>query len=418
LWRAENARGGEQDANFWFDPMPYQRPGPGTAEDGKPKFDLAQFDQAYFDRMRSHIIAAGDRGIYVSIMLFDGWSVASKHPPHQPWIGHPYNQANNINSVNADANGDGSGEELQRYETPPTATQQVVLPLEEAYVRKVIDTINDLDNVLYEISNEANGGSAETAWEYHMIDYVKSYEQSKPKQHPVGMTVQHPGGSNADLLASHADWVSPNGDISNLPVVDGSKVVIFDTDHLCGICGDRQFVWKSFMSGGNTLFMDPYDGQAPGRGAPDGYDPNNTNDVSLRLNMGYARDYAERMNLAAMAPHGELSSTGFCLANPASSGAEYLVFLPGGATVAGLLSKFGIDRKIEIPLPQDDTVQVDLSASPVRLMVEWFNPGDGTIIDGGTVQGGASLSFTAPFTGDAVLYIHDGGISQTAPQTI
>jgi hypothetical protein len=94
------------------------------------------------------------------------------------------------------------------------------------------------------------------------------------------------------------------------------------------------------------------------------------------------------------------------------------VFLPGGATVAGLLSKFGIDRKIEIPLPQDDTVQVDLSASPVRLMVEWFNPGDGTIIDGGTVQGGASLSFTAPFTGDAVLYIHDGGISQTAPQTI
>src|SRR6185369_8512984 len=104
--------------------------------------------------------------------------------PHQPWIGHPYNQANNINSVNGDANGDGSGEELQRYETPPTATQQVVLPLEEAYVRKVIDTINDLDNVLYEISNETDGGGAQTAWENYMIDFVKGYEQSKPKQHP------------------------------------------------------------------------------------------------------------------------------------------------------------------------------------------------------------------------------------------
>ena len=27
--------------------------------------------------------------------------------------------------------------------------------LQEAYVRKVIDTVNDLDNVLYEITNEA-----------------------------------------------------------------------------------------------------------------------------------------------------------------------------------------------------------------------------------------------------------------------
>ena len=31
-----------------------------------------------------------------------------------------------------------------------------VTALQEAYIRKVIDTVNDLDNVLYEISNESN----------------------------------------------------------------------------------------------------------------------------------------------------------------------------------------------------------------------------------------------------------------------
>jgi hypothetical protein len=384
LWRAENVRGGEQDSNWYFDPMPYVRSNTCCAASGGNKFDVTQFNQVYFDRMRSHIIAAGNRGIYVSIMLFDGWSVASKHPPHQPWLGHPYNPANNINGIDGDANNDGNGEEVQTYDTPLTTTQQQILPLEEAYVRKVIDTVNDLDNVLYEIANESNGCGTEVAWQYHMIDYVKSYQAGKPNQHPVGMTVPYPCGDNADLFvaANHADWISPNGDIGSLPVVTGSKVVLYDTDHLCGVCGDRTFVWKSFMRGGNPIFMDPYDGQATGRGAPSGYNMNNANDVSLRKNMGYTHDYAERMNLAAMTPHGELSSTGYCLANPSSSGAEYLVYSVNGAVFT-----------------------VNLSATSGTLTIEWFNPATGVTTNGGTVSGGATRTFSPAASGDWILYL-------------
>lgn len=61
-----------------FPPLPYQRTGPGTASDGAPKFNLNQFNQAYFDRLRSRVIAARDRGFYVSIMLFQGWSIEKK----------------------------------------------------------------------------------------------------------------------------------------------------------------------------------------------------------------------------------------------------------------------------------------------------------------------------------------------------
>ena len=376
LWRAENARGGEAGPNFWFSPLPYARSTTCCAFDGGNRFDLSQFNQAYFDRMRQRIIAARDRGIYVSVMLFDGWSVESKFGGHNPWDGHPYKLSNNINTVNGDTNNDNQGGETH------TLVNSQITTLQEAYIRKVVDTVNDLDNVLYEISNESPGNSE--AWQAHMITYVKNYEASKAKQHPVGMTVEYPNGSNTDLYNSPADWISPSGDLNNPPLANGSKVILSDTDHLCGICGSRQWVWKSFTRGENPLFMDPYDGAATGRGAPSGYDPNNSNDVSLRLNLGYARNYANRMNLAAMTPtnNTNLCSSGYCLRNAVASGAEYLAYLPSGGRIT-----------------------INLTATPGTLTVEWFNPSNGTTVNSGTVTGGANRQFTSPFGGDAVLYL-------------
>ena len=53
------------------EPQPWQRTGPGQGLDGKLKFDLRRFNQAYFDRLRLRVTTARDRGIYVSIMLFE-----------------------------------------------------------------------------------------------------------------------------------------------------------------------------------------------------------------------------------------------------------------------------------------------------------------------------------------------------------
>ncbi len=313
-------------------------------------------------------------------MLFDGWSVESKIGGHNPWDGHPYKLENNINNIDGDQNNDNQGGETQTMSNSYITAN--ITPLQDAYVRKVIDTVDDLDNVLYEVSNESTASSSNTTWQYHMINLVKSYEASKPKQHPVGMTVQWPNGTNTDLFSSPADWISPNGDINNPPTANGTKVILADTDHLCGLCGSRQWIWKSFTRGENSIFMDPYDGQGTGRGAPINYNPNNTNDVSLRNNMGYARNYANRINLAAMTPQSNLCSTGYCLARASSSGAEYLAYLPSGGSIT-----------------------INLSATSGTLTVEWFNPSSGTTVSGGTVNGGATRTLTAPFSGDAVVYL-------------
>ncbi len=387
LWTWEQPRWGLRttDDNYWFDPMAYRRTGPGQALDGQPKFDLGEFNQAYFDRLRERIIQARDQGIYVSVMLFDGWSVENKAGVTQnnnPWLSHPFNADNNINGIDGDPRRNQNGWNTQDLSDPK------ITALQEAYVKKVIDTVNDLDNVLYEIANEGDASSVQ--WQYHMIDFVKTYEAGKPNQHPVGMTSTYPVGQNSDLFESPADWISPNlstGNYMDDPQPgDGKKVVINDIDHTCGICGDRSFVWKSFTRGLNPILMDVYDTAAYGVIGTGHFDPNDPNWADFRKNMGYSLAYAQRMNLKAMTPHADLCSTSFCLANPKSGSAEYLVYLPQGGNVS-----------------------VDLNGVTGTLQTEWLDldpRAQGAITDGESVEGGGVLSFTPPFGGDGVLYLH------------
>lgn len=160
-----------------------------------------------------------------------------------------------------DPNGDGQGKELHRWlgESHPITERQ------RAYVRKVIDTVNDLDNVLYEIANESHGDSLD--WQSRMTEYIRKYERAKPKQHPVGISVPFRAswkpGLNGELLRTPADWISPNreaggyGFRDNPPPADGRKVVLSDTDHFFGVgCKDYKWVWKTFTRGHNLLYMD------------------------------------------------------------------------------------------------------------------------------------------------------------------
>ena len=373
LWVWEQARwSSETSQDHYFSPTLYVRSGPGTSLDGGAKFDLNQINPAYLSRLRQRVIDAGARGIYVSVMLFDGWSVETKpgFALKNPWQAHPFNGSNNINGVNGDPNGDGSGRETQTLSIPQ------VTSLQDAYVRAVVDAVNDQDNVIYEISNESDASG--NAWQYHMIDLIRSYEATKPKQHPIGMTVAWPNGANSDLTRSSADWISMNGDITNPAVATGNKVSLFDTDHICGICGDATWVWKSLARGHNPLFMDGYDGSA-GVGDP-AYNPNDPKWEEIRKNLGYARNYAQRMDLARAVPHGELAGTGYCVADV---GNEYLVVLPSGGNTT-----------------------VDLTAVNGSRTLEWFDPGLNRSVVAGTVTGGRSVTISAPFGGLAIAYIH------------
>ncbi len=421
LWRWEQFKSQAVPANFHLcmTPQPWLRTGPGRARDGKPKFDLSQFDPRYFDRLRDRVIAAGREEIYVSVMLFDGFGLhLSQAPEHVE--GHPFFAANNVNEVALTS--------INNYQVLPL--DPVIQALQEAYIRKVIDTVADLPNVLYEVANESCGGGHvdqtfadvlglseipswgdSTAWQYGVIEFVKQYEQQMGyARHPIGMTMQFPvpdqSRVNEVLSNSPADWISPGDDelfvpgeypeneaqrsaslwLTNPPEHGGSKVVLTDTDHYAAGRGDALWAWKSFLRGHHPILMDfgiidvssPLD---PSLGVPsyESFEP-------TRYAMGDTLRFASRIRLIAMVPRSDLSSTSYALANP---GTEYLVLQPNEAG-----SPFTV------------------TLEPGTYMLEWFSvssrqtASDGEIF----VERFGAITFTPKTTlaGPFVLYLKRG----------
>jgi hypothetical protein len=257
------------------------------------------------------------------------------------------------------------------YQVLPLAPR--VQALQEAYLRKMVDTLHDLPNLLWEVANESSGGGKadpafaqalgqagtsewgdSTAWQYWVIDRVRQHEAEMGyDRHAMGMTMQFPVPEqtkvNGPLFDSRAEWISPGYDdeifangghpmapgappsrwLQDPPAADGRKVVISDTDHYAPPGrADALWAWKSFLRGHHPILMDfgliggvnPPDPSASGPMAYAAFEP-------ARYAMGDTLRFAEQMNLMEMQPRADLSTTGYMLANP---GHEYLILQPSG----------------------------------------------------------------------------------------
>jgi hypothetical protein len=309
-WDSSNLKA-QPPHNHFITPHRYMRSGLDLAVDGKPKFDLTKLNDTYFENLSERVRIADENGIYVSVMLFEGWG---NQTIPDAFAVSPFNPANNINNIDGDLDKDGVALEVHQLAVPE------IMDIQKNYVERVLEELNHFDNLLYEIGNEVHYSS--TDWQYEMIRFIKEYEQRLPKQHPVGMTYQYKFGINQTLFASPADWISPNDVVvyrMDPPPADGSKVILADTDHFWGVGGNATWVWKSFFRGLNPIFMDPLDG------AIIAADPDKVDVDAIRRSMGETLAWAERIHLATMEPHGEMASSTYCLADP---GNEYLVFVP------------------------------------------------------------------------------------------
>lgn len=371
--------------------MPYLRTGPGSALDGRPRFDLTRFDESFFARMRSQVRAAGERGVYVSIMLFEVYGFMDRDGSYQKslWAGNMLHGPNNVNGIDTDENGDRHGLEFFASRDPR------VQELQRSWVRKVIDTVGDLDNVFFEVANEL----ACHRWQREIVRLIRRFEAGRPRQHLVYMS---PGGRDRlgrwTLLPRNALLETP-ADVYSVtrgwnpryrrdpPVEDAGRPVIMDMDHVAvQRDGDNEWnngpttPWKLLTRGYHQCIYD-HDHWKPGA--------NRSRWDTTRRNVGMTARYASRMDLARMRPRSSLSSTRYCLAAP---GREYLIFCPGEGeiVVSGLLAGRGYRR-------------------------EWYDPATGRASEPGTVvPERATWSFTPPVR-DAVLYLVIGSAAAEAP---
>jgi chitodextrinase len=381
--------------NYDVAQMPWQRTGPGTANDGKPKFDLTKFDQTFFDRLRAEVQQLNSAGIYAGVYAYTGeWLNVFRCSGD----GFPLSGSNNVNGID-----DGGGVGALSMTSPNNLTA-----VQDAYVEKLVDTLNDMPNVLWATSEESSANSS--WWNNHQIDHIHAYEASKPFQHPVGYGNMN-SEADSTMINTNADWIAPGGRISTSANCGSGtpscKVMINDSDHsYFGMWNDtaqqnRDYVWTNFTNGSQVLFMDPYEVYYPRENrnlcvgpvngvcsAPDSRWDN------MRNNLGYTRLYADRMNLLAMTPQGSRSSTGSVLANTSPTATELLVYSPSGGTFT-----------------------VNLSNTTRTLGVEWLNPATGATTTAPSITGGATAqSFTPPFSGDAVLYLYDSSLGAADTQ--
>jgi hypothetical protein len=339
-------------------PLPFLRSGPGLARDGGLRFDLGRFDPEYFARLRQRVERAAARGFYVGVVLFNGWSIHSKGFGN-PWDRHPFNRENNVNGVDGDPDARGEGSDVH------TLRIEAVLRVQEAYVRKVAETLGDLDAVLWEISNESPGESL--PWQLRWLRLLREIEGPTGRIHPIGLTACFPGGRNEQLFDSPADWIAPANARSwreDPPPAAGGKVVLLDTDHLWGVGGDSAWIWKAVLRGYHPVYMDPLDADPVREGA--------------RRAMGQALALGERIDLARMTPNPRIASSGYALADLTGNG-KVVAYLPGGR---GSLDLRGLDGTFRL---------------------EWLEPRSGEGREGGEIAGGSRTKVASPWDRAAVL---------------
>jgi hypothetical protein len=342
---------------------PFLRPGPGKANDGRPKYDLSQFNPAFFDRLRDLCAAARQRGIFLQLITMDAWMLKHAHL----WKLHAFHRDNNINGVDGDPRNTGTGIDGQQGFC--SMGNPKAMEFQKAYLRKLVDTVCDFNNLLIEIANE-NYYSAE--WERHLCEFIREQERIKPRRHVL---------MPLDLL-SHSSVVQKwDPRIIHAGLLEKSRLcqpLIFDTDWVINDNDDqvRKAMWTAVLSGGHFNYMD---NSMEFRASPV-----SDKRAALHRQISHLAAFVKELRLWEMQPDDA----------PVKSG--------GAFTMASM-------NELAAYLPEGDVVTLDLTPFKGRLTARWFNPREGQFGDEFNVEGSQFREFKPPDADDWTLLLSQRG---------
>lgn len=333
---------------------PFLRPGPGIANDGRPKYDLTRFNSAFFRRLRDLCAAARERGLFLQLITMDAWML--KHP--HLWKLHAFQRDNNINGVDGDPRNTGTGTDGQ--EGFCSLGNPTVLRFQEAYLRKVAETLQDYPNVLIEIANE-NYYCA--AWERQLCEFIRRWERTQPRQHllmPLDLLNHSSVVQKWDPRAIHTALLAKR--VLRQPL-------IFDTDWTINPKDDevRQAMWTAVLSGGHFNYMD--------NSLDFGAKPAPDQRAALHRQISHLAAFVQPLKLWEMPPDDALVRSGYAFAIASTN-------------------------RLAAYLPHGGVVTLDLAKLTGALQASWFNPRRGSFGDPEGVDGGRAREFKAPDEND------------------
>jgi hypothetical protein len=150
-------------SNNTMNPAPENWLVPWPKESASGKYDLSQWNDAFFARLKTFVAAASANEIVVEVTLF-----TSYYTNHQ-WSNSPFNPNNNI-----------QGFDSISFKQVNTINNGQLMQIQENYVRKVIQELNRFGNVFFEIQNEPwadNGQLAEKIAETDTLSHPAPWQR-------------------------------------------------------------------------------------------------------------------------------------------------------------------------------------------------------------------------------------------------
>jgi hypothetical protein len=238
----------------WFWEDGYYSPLPYVLDDGVYRLS-PPYDRRYLERLRQRIRTARRRGLFVSVMLFQGWSMDDRGGIRDPdpWPRNPYNRDNTDEPV-----------------TKQQAALHIGLAQEQQleYVSFLAGRLCKEPNIVWEIVNEAHPSSLGTAnasnWQRNILEQLRSACKERLTWVSCPLPTQLPPSERRRLtgvmMGMDSDIVTPCRPdatfVENPEVADGRKVVIADTDHFSPDEVTPQWVWRAFLRGQHPIFVD------------------------------------------------------------------------------------------------------------------------------------------------------------------
>ncbi len=344
--------------------IPCPRPGPGTARDALPKWDLDSFEDGFFTRLAEVCSAARERGIVLQLTLFDAWNI--KHA--ELWAAHPFHRDNNVNGVDGDPRDTGNGTDGEQGFC--SLGNPAVMDAQRRFIERVVRAVNGFDNILLEIANE-NYYSAE--WELELCRYIHELEAELPRQHLV-MPLDLP---NHDYGAIKT-WDIDKLHSSLLKARELGQPLILDTDGIGTPDSDRgrRAFWTALSSGGHVSYLD----ESLQTGSEWKGDTRGTRWEAQRAELGVLARFSRLVRFWEMTPDDALVRAGRAFA-------------------------MGSDREVVAYLPDGGEVTLDLSRLPAQARGTWVDPRTGEMTGAEVTAGNQSVA-RPPGGGDWVLWVH------------
>ena len=142
-------------------------------DDGR--YDLAAWNEQWWDRLRIFMDDCKQRGIYPFVQIWDE-PVIERGATR--WRVHPWRPSNNINGLgNLPDDPDGHGMPAF-YDVSYTK----MMDLQDAFVQRVLEVTAPYGICIYSICNEYDfGGKAPLAWQQHWIEFIEKFEKAHPE---------------------------------------------------------------------------------------------------------------------------------------------------------------------------------------------------------------------------------------------